>query len=107
MRDPTWKRTMEDLLDGVERELRSFSVPSRTRLGLSAFRTRLRAGRVVGGRKRFEQELEAFIESNSLVRAAAVLYLQSIMVPAVEAANAALKKAEKALARIKAGIRLV
>ena len=82
---------MEELLDGIERELRS-SAPARTRLALNAFRVRLRAARIAGGQKRFEQELERFIDADFAVRGAAERYISTIMAPAIEAANVALKK---------------
>jgi hypothetical protein len=97
---------MEDFLDGVERQLRS-SAPARTRLALNAFRVRLKAARIAGGRKRFEQELEGFIDKNLAVRGAAERYLSTIMVPAVEAANVALRRADKILRRARAPIKLV
>jgi hypothetical protein len=100
-----WKRTMEDLLDGIERELRP-SAPARTRLGLNAFRVRLKAGRIAGGQKRFEQELEGFIDKHFAVRGAAERYISARLIPAVDAANVALKKAATILARARARTRL-
>jgi hypothetical protein len=97
---------MEDFLDGVESHLRS-STPARTRLALNAFRVRLKAARIAGGRKRFEQELESFIDKNLAVRGAAEQYLSSIMVPAIEAANVALKRADRILTRARARMKLV
>ena len=86
-----WNCTMEGLIDGIERRLPS-SASARTRLALNAFRARLKARRIAGGQKRFEQELEDFIQNNVAVRGAAERHLCSIMIPAVEAAHVALKK---------------
>ena len=91
---------MENFLDGIGRELRS-SAPSKTRLALTAFQARLKADRIAGGQKRFEQELEAFINKHSALRGAAKRHLRSSMVPAVDAAIAALNKATKVLKELR------
>jgi hypothetical protein len=97
---------MAEFIDGIERQIPS-SASARTRLALNALRARLKASRIAGGRKRFEQDLEDFIQNNVAVRGAAERYLCSIMIPAVEAANVALKKADKFLRRARAHMRLV
>jgi hypothetical protein len=105
MESSQWKRVMEDFLDGIERQLPS-SAPARTTLALNAFRLRLKAPRVAGGRKRFEQELEAFIDKNLAVRGAAERHLSTTMVRSVEAADVALRRADKILARARARMKL-
>jgi glucan phosphorylase len=84
-----WKATMEDLIDGVQREL-GFTIPTKTRAALNTFRKRLEEN--LGGRKRkrFEQELEAFLQSKRPLRAASKRYLRKKMNPAIKAVIAAL-----------------
>jgi hypothetical protein len=89
---------IEDLLDGVERELRS-SVPVKTRVALNAFRMRLSEGRVARRREHFEQELDTFLQSEPFLRAATKRYLRKKMLPAIAAAIAALKRALPFLAK--------
>jgi len=95
---------MEELISGIERELGS-STPSRATLELNALRVRAKARRIVRGRKRFEQELETFIAKNAAVRSAAVRHLGTSMTAAIIQANAALKKADKLIARTKVRIK--
>jgi hypothetical protein len=91
---------MEDLLEGAERELRS-SVPTKTRAALNAFRVRLRARRVAGGRKNFEEELEAFLQGDCLLRAATERHLGKQVKLASERVVAVLKKIEEVLAKVR------
>jgi hypothetical protein len=95
-----WKVMMEDLLEGVEQELRS-SAPTRNRVALNTFRSRLNEGRTIRGRKHFEQELEVFIQSDPSLRGAAKRYLRKKIPPVIEAAVAALKQAQLVLAKYK------
>jgi hypothetical protein len=97
---------MDEFIAGIERELGS-STSARTRFALNAFRARLRGGKIAGGRKLFEQELERFIGDSSSVRAAAERHLNIVTTGAIEQANTALKRAEKLLARSKARLRTV
>jgi hypothetical protein len=92
MTSSTWKIIMEDLLDGVERELRS-SVPVKIRVALNTFRLRLSESRVAKRRKHFEQELEAFLQSEPFLRAATKRYLRKKIPSAIERAVATIKRA--------------
>ncbi len=91
---------MEELLDGVQRELGS-TVLIRTKAALDAFRKRLAETRVARRRKRFEKELEAFLQSDRALRAATVRHLRKKMPPVIEAAVAALNEALPLLAEYK------
>jgi hypothetical protein len=95
-----WKATMKELIDGVQGELGP-TIPTKTRVVLHTFRTRL--DEKLGGRrrKRFEQELEAFLQSKRALRAASKRYLRNKMSPAIKAAIAALKRARRLLAQRK------
>jgi len=59
-----WKATMEGLIDGVQGELGS-TIPTKTKAALHAFRKRLEENLGERKRKRFEQELEAFLQRGS------------------------------------------
>jgi transketolase len=91
---------MEELIDGVRRELRS-TIPTKTRTVLHTFRKRLKER--LGGRrrKRFEQELETFLQSKPALRAASKRYLRKKMPPLIKAAIATLKRARRLLAQRK------
>jgi len=69
-----WKEICENLLNGVEQELRS-TVPVNVRASLDTFRQRLDRDSIVRRRKRFERELEALLRGNPSLRAAANRYL--------------------------------
>ena len=95
-----WKATMDELIDGVQGELGS-TIPTKTKVALHTFRKRLDEN--LGGRrrKRFEQELEAFLQSKRALRAASKRYLRKKMSPAIKAAIATLKRARRLLAQRK------
>jgi len=95
-----WKATMEELTDGVQGELGSM-IPTKTRAALHTFRKRLEEK--LGGRrrKRFEQELEAFLQSKPALRAASKRYLRKRMRPVMKAAIATLKRARRLLVQRK------
>jgi hypothetical protein len=88
-----WKQLMEGLIAGTDRELRP-SAPAKTRVGLKAFRVRLSRRRLPGGRKRFEEELEAFLQSDPVLRAATKRYLGRKTKRAAERLVVVLKKVE-------------
>ena len=69
-----WKAVVGDLLDGVERELRP-SVPLKAKITLNAFRKRLCDGSAARRPKRFERELEAFLQSEPHLGAATKRFL--------------------------------
>jgi hypothetical protein len=102
----SWQRTMEEFISGIERELLPLT-PSGIRMALDAFRVRLRARRLVGGRKHFEGQLESFVTENGAVRDAAERHLGVATVVAVEEARTALARADTVLAQIKARKKLV
>jgi hypothetical protein len=87
-----WKATMEELIDGVQRELGS-TIPTKSRAALHTFRKRLEKN--LGGpkRKRFEQELEAFLQSKPALRAASKRFLHKKF----KAVTAALKRTRRLL----------
>jgi hypothetical protein len=89
---------MEELIDGVQRELGS-TIPTKTKVALHTFRKRLDENLGARRRKRFEQELEAFLQSKRALRAAAKRYLRKKMPPAIKAAISALKRARRLLAK--------
>lgn len=90
-----WKALMQDLLDGIEKELGS---PVST---FQLFRERLNEHRIAPKRKQFERDLEAFLESKPFLRAATRRYLRKKAEPALETANVLLRKAEDLLAQWK------
>ena len=89
---------MEDFLDGVERKLRP-SAPLKAKVTLNAFRKRLSEGHVARRRKRFEKELEAFLQSEPYLRAATKRYLKEKTIAAVGKAMKLLKRAAAVLAK--------
>jgi len=91
---------MEDLLDGVEEELR-FAAPIKIKGSLNIFRTRLKEARTIRKRRHFEQELEAFLQSEPCLRGAAKRYLRKKITPALEAVVAATKRALQLLEKAK------
>ena len=95
---PEWKDVMREFIDGVERELGP-SIPANTKIALSAFRRRLNERGIAPRRKRFERELEAFLESEPVLEAAATQYLRKKIRPAVEEAVVLLKRVETILAK--------
>jgi uncharacterized protein (DUF2267 family) len=95
-----WKATMEELIDGVQRELGS-TIPTKTRAALHTFRERLEKNLGRRRRKRFEQELEAFLQSKPALRAASKRYIRKKMRPLIKATIATLKRARRLLAQHK------
>lgn len=95
-----WQAVMKGLLDGVQRELGS-TVSIKTKAALDAFRKRLDETPVSRRRKPFEQELEAFLQSERALRDATERYLCKRISPAIEAAVAAMKRAQPFLAKDK------
>ncbi len=93
-----WKATMEELIDGVQGELGS-TIPTKTKVALHTFRKRLDENLGDRRRKRFEQELEAFLQSKRALRAASKRYLRKKIPPAIKAAIGALKRARRLLAQ--------
>jgi len=91
---------MAYFLDGVERELGS-PVSVKTKMALDAFRRQLSEGRIIRRHKRFEQELEIFLQSEPFLRGAAERYLTKKIGPAIEAAIAALEQARSFLAKVR------
>jgi hypothetical protein len=94
-----WQALMKELLDGVQRELGS-RISRKAKDALDAFRKRLDETPGSRRRKRFEQELEAFLQSKRALRAATERYLCKRISPAIEAALAALKRASPFSRRI-------
>ena len=92
-----WKRVILEILNGVERQLRP-SAPKRARALLAEFRVRLSALRCSSDRRRYEVELEKFLESAPYLREAAWRYLTPKVVDALKTATEAAKLASSALA---------
>jgi hypothetical protein len=97
MAGSSWKEVMEGLIKGAESEFRS-STPAKTRMALNEFRLRLRARRVAGGQKKFEKELEAFLQRDPLLRAATERHLVKQIKLTCDRMVTVLKKVEPALA---------
>jgi hypothetical protein len=87
---------MEAFLDGIESELRP-SPPTKAKATLQAFRKRVERDSVGHRRKRFEQELEAVLESDRFLRSAARRFLYKQMQSALKAAAKAQDEAERVL----------
>jgi hypothetical protein len=83
---------MIELLDGVQRELGS-AISNKTKAALDAFRERICETSAAPRRKRFERELEAFLQSKPALRAASERYVCEKIPPAIEAAVGALMRA--------------
>ena len=82
----SWQRTMEEFISGIERELLP-PTSSEIRMALNAFRVRLTARRLAGGRRQFEEQVESFIAKNDAVRDAAERHLGVATIMAVEQAR--------------------
>jgi hypothetical protein len=95
-----WKATMEELIDGVQGELGS-AIPTKTRAALLTFRKRLEENLGERRRKRFEQELEAFLQSKPALRAASKRYLRKRIRTVIKATITTLKRARRVLAQRK------
>ena len=89
---------MKELIDGVQAEL---PPRAKTRAVLQTFRKRLEKNLGRRRQKRFEQELEAFLQSKPALRAASKRYLRKKLRPLIKAAIASLKRAQRLLARHK------
>jgi hypothetical protein len=98
MTSSEWKDVMEDLIDGVERELR-YTARNKTKGSLNVFRTRLKEVRTVRKRRHFEQDLEAFLQNKPFLRGAAERYVCKKMIPAFEAVTEAINQAVPFLAK--------
>jgi len=90
---------MSDLIGGVEREL-----PDLERVAIAPTLNRLRS-RIwrctPQNRKKFEAELETFLQSSNTSQIAAQKYISRILPPTIEAAEAALKESRTLLKRLK------
>jgi hypothetical protein len=87
-----WKTVLGELIDGVQSEV-GMPIPA-----LDEFRTRLNeAAADAQTRKRFEDELEAFLHSQPFLREAATQSLRKEASPLIEAATALLKDARRFL----------
>jgi hypothetical protein len=87
-----WKATFNELIDGVQAEV-GMPIPA-----LEEFRARLNdAAPVAEQRKSFEDEAEAFLDSQPFLREAASRYLGRKVSSAIQAATAAMKEAQRFL----------
>jgi hypothetical protein len=91
---------MSNLIEGAARELRP-SAPPKTRAALNAFRVHLRARRIAGGRKNFEQELEALLQGDRLLRAATERHLGKQVKAACDGVVEVLENVKKAVAKVR------
>lgn len=95
-----WKRCLEDLLDGVAREIRT-TARTETKIALRRFRARLDKITVAREREQFERELGNFLQSEPCLRDAGTRYIRKKLPPIVEAAVATLKRAQRVLVQQK------
>jgi hypothetical protein len=96
MKKSQWKVLIKGLLDGVLRELGP-GISDETRCEIISLRRRLDEPFPARTRKRFERELEEFLDSKLVLKAATKRYLGKKTISVVEAAEAALKQAEAVL----------
>jgi hypothetical protein len=94
------KKVMDDLLDGALEEL-SPSAPRGARAALNELRARLKPIRTTRKLRRFEREVETFLQSKPFLRAATQRYLDKKALRLLKAANAALKRAYAAILKYK------
>jgi hypothetical protein len=87
-----WKPSFEDLIDGVQSEV-GMPIPA-----LDEFRARLKqAAADPQSRKHFEDELEAFLQSQSFLREATARHLGKKASRAIEIATEVLRRAQQFL----------
>jgi hypothetical protein len=99
MRIAEWKTFWEGLLDGVRQELSP--ADSAEKAALDTLRTRLKKPLIPRRRKRFEDELEALIEGNPVLKLAADRYLCKKVPAAIAEAEATLKRGQYVLEKSK------
>jgi hypothetical protein len=95
-----WKEIIAQALDGVEGGL-CRSAPNKTRLALTEFRRRLDSVASTRERKRFERDLDAFVESKPHLRAAFGRYVSKRLIAFCEELARASKKVQRILAKQK------
>ena len=95
-----WRRCFNDMLIGVEAEFDS-TAPPNARISLHGFHRRLNEARTSQSRKSFEKDLDAFLESEDSLKAAAGRSIVKKMVPALDKAAKLTKKARALLAQYK------
>jgi hypothetical protein len=91
-----WKAVIKDLIDKAQREP-GFPIPATTVATLKKLREQLETPRNSQQRKKFEQKLEAFIESDEQLRAAIESRLYKEVPLAIAKANATLTRADRYL----------
>jgi hypothetical protein len=96
MRKSKWKTALVELLDGVQRQLGP-GISNETRSEIASLRRRLGEPFPARSRKRFKLELEEFLDSKLVLKAATKRYLGKKTISVVQAAEAALKEAEAVL----------
>jgi hypothetical protein len=94
------KKVMDDLLHGASRELSS-SATRGARAALNELRARLKPIRTTRKLRRFEREVETFLQSKAFLRAATQRYLDKRARRLVKAAHATLKRAHAAILKYK------
>jgi hypothetical protein len=93
-----WKTFREEFVDDIERELGA-TAPADSLAALNAFRKRLDEDLDSRRRKRFDRDLDAFIESKPYLKVAVTRHLRRQIRPAVKAAMVALEEAKVVLAK--------
>jgi|SRR5579862_2543751 len=94
------KKVMDDLLEGALGEL-SPSAPRGARAALNELRARLKPIRTTRQLRRFEREVEAFLQGKPFLRAATQRYLGKETLRLAKAAHATLKRAYAAILKYK------
>lgn len=96
-----WKKLMQEILDGVQRELGS-KVSAKAKVKLDSLRELLNHATTARKRKQFEQEVDSFVQGSRAVRAASERYIVKMGIPIIRAATAALKRAKLVFEKAKA-----
>jgi hypothetical protein len=94
-----WKHMIQDLLNGIESELRP-SPPAGVRATLQTFRKALERDHVGRRRKQFERELESALQASPFLRRAAERYFSKMVPAAMASALDTLERAERVLKRV-------
>jgi hypothetical protein len=93
-----WKALMRTSIDGIESAL-SVADPAPQKAKLADLRRRLDAPSVVRHRKRFEDELDALVESDVAMQIASRRYLRPKVQEAMAKALVALERGKRVLAK--------
>lgn len=93
-----WRKMMNDWFDGAEHEM----VPAdqtKWAAEFAAFRSLLKSGRTIRNRRKLEREIEAFFESDEILKAALWTHLGKRAAKELARAEVVLRNANRILAR--------